>query len=622
MTDLVNSTKTNIHFFILLGLVFLVGASLRLHLLSGQILLDDEWHGINFVIANKTYMNILTNVNPIDNSSPLFNFYRLFLYRTIGWSEFMLRLPAILAGISSLLILPFLIRKQINNRAALIFALLLAISPFSIFYSRFSRAYSLAMLLCFWALILFYQWIISAKRGYAVGFIVIGGMAVYAHLFSIVGIFTPLAVTFGILIMHRTKMVKTVRPLMKVSLKQLSVLALIVSAITALLIAPALLANTRLPWTSGHLTTETLLTAATLISGTANVPLTIVFFILGGMGFIVFTKQKPLLGVIFAFAIAAYFLALLAARPNGIDTALVFVRYMIVAIPIALTMVAVAMDKISSMIQNRLTDKGPGRILPAIITLGFVGLLLPVGPLADIYTTPNNFSNHSAFQGTYQTVNWEQSDANHVYPAHSVRADQIPKFYHWLKTQPQYDTIIEYPFDICNYNNLLYYYQHFHQKRTIAGYCSDARLIGYERPKASDEGKFNVGIYCVDQSLVHTDCGRLAFRNMVDVTNIDAVIRCPADFVVLHKYIVAMKVMPKRTGTIPVYYQSVPALAVGFRKIWGHPVYEDNQIICFRIKKPGPEGPALGYPHPNALKIQRGMRYSEHTISQSGHITN
>ncbi len=578
------SSKTNIHFFIILGLVFVVGAFFRLYLLSGQILLDDEWHGINFVIASKTYMKILTSLNPVDNSSPLFNFYRLFLYHSIGWSEFMLRLPAILAGISSLLILPILIRKQINNRAALIFALLLAISPFSIFYSRFSRAYSLAMLLCFLAIFLFYQWIISAKRGYAVGFIVMGGMAVYAHLFSIVGIFTPLAVTFGIIIMHRAKMVETVRPLMKVSLKQLSVLALIVSALTALLIAPALLTNTRLPWTSGHMTTECLLSATTLISGTANIPLTIAFFVLGGMGFIVFAKQNPLLGGLFAFAVAAYVLILLVARPNGIDTALVFVRYMIVALPIALTMVAVAIDRISSMIQNHLADKGPGRILPTVITLGFAGLFLTAGPHTDIYATPNNFSNHSAFQGSYQAINWEQSDAHHVYPAFSVRADQIPKFYHWLKTQPQYDAIVEYPFDICNYNNLLYYYQHFHQKRTIAGYCSNASIIGYSRPKASDEGKFNVGFFCVDQSLVNADYNRLAFRNMVDVADMDAVIRSPADFIVLHKYIMAMKIMPKKTGTIPIYYQSVTALASGFRKIWGAPVYEDKQIICFRIK--------------------------------------
>lgn len=127
-----NNLRNKPGFLLTMGCVFAVGVYLRLHTLSSQILLDDEWHNI-FEVIGKNFADILTQFNPHDNFSLPFAIYDLALYHTLGWSEFTLRLPVILAGLLSLIVLPFLVSKTFNERVSLIFSSLLAISPFLIF---------------------------------------------------------------------------------------------------------------------------------------------------------------------------------------------------------------------------------------------------------------------------------------------------------------------------------------------------------------------------------------------------------------------------------------------------------------------------------------------------------
>ena len=133
------------NFFLWWVPIFILAAFLRLYMLPGQILIDDEWHGIAFIFG-KTFWEALTAFNPLNNSSPILTAYTLLLYRTLGISEMLLRIPVVLAGLASLIILPWSVKKIFGTRVALIFSALLAISPFLIFYSRFFRAYILIML--------------------------------------------------------------------------------------------------------------------------------------------------------------------------------------------------------------------------------------------------------------------------------------------------------------------------------------------------------------------------------------------------------------------------------------------------------------------------------------------
>lgn len=227
-----------------------------------------------------------------------------------------------------------------------------------------------------------------------------------------------------------------------------------------------------------------------------------------------------------------------------------------------------------------------------------MGCLYVTGPLPAQHVFPNNFTNHSAFQGSYRHKTWEYSEANSVYPAFSVKADQIPEFYHWLGRQTNTEAIVEYPFDVCDYNDLYYYYQHFHGKRVIAGYCRDPALIGYgyNVPHDPSNSRFSVGTLPADMILNRVaDPAKLKFRNMVEVTDPAVLLRCHADFIILHKYTVALKTIlgsakaPSTYDTIRIYFRSVALLVPRFEAAFGQPVYEDEQIICFRLEPLRPQ---------------------------------
>ena len=139
-----------------------VGIYPRLHLLSSQILLDDEWHSIRHVI-DRGFVDVATTLSPRDNSTVPFNLYNWWLYRNAHWSEWTLRLPSVVAGILSLVLLPWLAGRTLGRRVAVVFAFLLAVSPVLISYSRFARPYSATVLLGFAALLLSHQWFTSGR---------------------------------------------------------------------------------------------------------------------------------------------------------------------------------------------------------------------------------------------------------------------------------------------------------------------------------------------------------------------------------------------------------------------------------------------------------------------------
>jgi len=582
--------KRNRHFILIMGCVFAAGACLRLQNLSSQILLDDEWLGLNAVLG-KSWFEVLTQFNPVDNTSLPYDIYTLALLRGFGWSEFTLRLPVILAGLLSLAVLPLLVRNVLRERVALIFAGLLAIAPFLIFYSRYARAYAVVALCCFSALLLLHQWLTTGKLGYAIGFVVAGAFSICAHLFSMIAVLAPLGTAVGVALFDRSTGASSPRRQIIAPLRHLVIAALLLAALLVPLCLPVLRESAKLPWGRGNMTLEAVWQAATLLSGTANGPLNALFYMLLLAGFVLLFQQNRLLGWTFLSAIGAYPVVFAASRPTGLDTGAVMLRYMIAVVPVSLTLVALALDGLITRAQQ---IPGMRRGLPVAGAAGFLGCLCAAGPLPALCLSPNNFTNHSAFQYSYKRSTWESSGAVTVFPAFRVERNQIPPFYNWLGGQTNMAAIVEYPFDICDYNDLFYYYQHFHHKRVLAGYCRDARLLGYGFPPSADPAAppFGAGMLCADNMLARVEVpAKLAFRNMVDVLDAAALSRSGADVLVLHKYIMVLKIMTNGDGaapvfgTIPVFYRSVDLLAGRFKATLGQPVYEDGEIVCFQIKR-------------------------------------
>lgn len=572
--------RNRFRFFFVLGCIFAIGAFLRLYLLSSQILLDDEWHTLNHVVG-KTFIDLLTHYNTTDNSSAPFNLYSLALLKTFGLSEYGIRLPAILAGFLGLIIPPLLVRQIFGERVALIFASFLAIAPFLIFYSRFARAYSWVALLCFSALLLAHLWLTTGELKYGTGFVLTAVLAAYMHLLAVIVICSAFITALSCRVFRPSShQGQPERPAIPVSLKSIVLAAFVSIALLLLLLWPAILQSGHLPWRRGILTWSSILTAATMVSGTEQLALNVLFFSLSVAGQILLFKDTRQLGWIFLSTIGGYCVLLLASRPPGIHRGAVLLRYMIVAVPIALLLASVAMDYLLKRLEKM---KGGKFGIPVLGTGTFLICLYATGPLPAIYAAPNDFTNHSAFQGSYKKHTWEHSEALSVYPDFSINQDQIPPFYRWLSGQ-NIKAIVEYPFDVCDYNDLFYYYQHFHKKRVIAGYCRNRELFGSTAPRQPGEDRFAIGMLYPDGVLSRvTDPRKLVFRNMVDIDDAVALSQCSANVIVLHKYIVALKLMPHRLGTVPVHWNPVDYFRAKFEKTFGSPLYEDEQLVCFRI---------------------------------------
>jgi hypothetical protein len=576
---------------IMLACVFVAGAWLRLHLLGSQILLGDEWHGIT-AIAGKSYADVLTGFNAVINSSVPLNLYNLALYNFFGWSELSIRLPAILAGLLSLVALPVLIKQVIDERVSIVFACLLAISPFLVFYSRYERPYGVAALLCFSALLLARQWLATGKPPCAAGYIITGALAIYANLFSVVAVAVPIIAALGIYCVRRLRPLSAPRIEMIASFRAVLGVAAIIVVLLLPFLWPVLRRSSQLPWAMGNVTMDGAITAATLLSGTANLPLNVLFYLLlvAGCGSVL--KRTPLLGLLFLLTACAYGVVLLVSRPRGLSEGAILLRYMIVVIPISLTAVAAALDGLLRRFQSVMWLR---RGLPVLGAAGFVGCLYAAGPLPELNRAPNNLTNHAVFQSSYRRHAWESTAMKFVYPAFVIQQDQIPPFYNWLRAQPDAAAIVEYPFDVCDYNNILYYYQHFHQKRVLAGYCPDPALVTFTLgvPPEQLATPIQVGMLSVDQILSKApDPKRFAFRNMVDVSDAAALVRSRADFLVMHKSIMALKLVSETTDAASIYdrvrvdYGSVSNLQARCREVFGTAVYDDAQLVCFQIRRP------------------------------------
>ncbi len=578
-------------FVLTLFILFTIGTFLRLQGLPSQLLLDDEWHNLVRVIGSNLE-DLLTQFNPHDNSNPTLALYDLALYRFHGWSEFTIRLPVVAAGIISLFVLPLLIRKIFGDRIALIFAAFLAISPFLIFYSRYARGYGLVMFLCFVGILFFYFWLTEGRMLSLVLCMLAGVLAVYTHPSALIAVLTPFVVacTYESLSLACNGVTSDQHAII-VPLKKIVIAGTILALLLLPLMIPLILKSPELPWREGSFAWGGVVTAVGLFSGTAFWPpaLLLCFFCLFGQ--VLLFRKNRILAWLFLSLFLAYVVILAASGPLGLDIGAVALRYMIVLVPVGLTLVAISLEHFLSVLHDA---KRAYRVAAIALLVMFIGGLFLAGPLPAQLNDQSNFTDHSAFQGSYAPLSWSQSRINGVYPGLSIKENQIPPVYHLLACMPDIKTVLEYPFDVCDYNDLFYYYQHFHGKRVLAGYCADTAVIGYVIPPLTDQPNTTVtiGMLSLDDILSRvSDPTRVRFRNLVDVTDSVSLVGSRTDAIILHKYLVALKIENSHPNSLPTYgsirvdYRSVRFLAGRLKETLGRPLYEDEQIVCFKLKK-------------------------------------
>ncbi len=566
--------KQNRAFAGALALACVSGLWLRGYLLADQVFTDDEWHGFYYALG-KSPAWLLTHFSiPGATCIPL-NFYTWLLGATVGWSEFLLRLPSLICGGLCVVVGPLLAQKFIGRRRASLLGLLLAISPLLIFYSRICRPYSAVALLAFAALLLGARWMQTGGGRSAALYIVTGALAIYFHLFAVVTVAAPL-LTALVFYFYQRRSGKNANP--RLSLRSWWLVSLVMAGITAALVLPALLHSLHSTFFTialkGTFSWQSLPRMAELISGTGQPVLVGLFWIALITGAIAQCRRNPWFGGMLVSLFPLHALALVLSRPDSAQSAIVLTRYCLPLVPVSLLLAACGIQSALEALASRANVQPR---LQRLIAIASVMALALGGPLPQCYLSPNNFTNHGAYQHRYENIDWQRSFYSDLTPAGftlrtTIRADEISPFYGLLANEAGTRPVVEYPMLIGDHFNPLYYYQHFHRRPVIVGYASDVSM-----PKGLAAGNIFGDTY-IDQILsLVPDPARLHFRNLISMDDLAAMRVRGVEYVILHK---------RFEADLPALAQPLPDLERLWQKYHqalGRPFYEDDHLAVFRL---------------------------------------
>jgi hypothetical protein len=562
----------DVSFDLVLLVAFLVGLGLRVYLLGDQVLVNDEWHGLYYVIG-KSPGWLLTHFSiPGATCIPL-NLYAWLLLVTSGWSETMLRLPSLVFGLLGVVVGPLLARGIVGPRRAALLALLLAISPLQVFYSRIFRPYSAVALLAFAAILLAARWMQSGGLRSALLYAGTGALAVYFHLFAVVTVAAPV---LAALVFHAwMRRPGAAGPAVAgPPLRQWLAASAVMGGASALLVLPALIGSIHGTFFSvalvGKFNRHSILQAALLISGTRQPVLALPFWGALILGAIEQCRRNPWFGGMLVSLYPLHALALIASRPISADDPVVLTRYCIPLVPVSLLFVACGMQAVIEAIAARVNFRP---VLQIFTTFACVAALAIAGPLPQCYLPPNNFTNHNAYQHQSESIDWQSSyNSDFTRGRYRIHPGEISPFYRRLADHPNSRPIVEYPMFIGDDFNPLYYYQYFHRRPVLVGYTTNMLSLG-------DLGAGNVfGNTYIDEVLsLVPDPAKLQFRNLVSMGDLGAMRVRGAEYVILHKHFEGhlYEIAPPPPG--------LDQLRDEYQKALGDPVYEDMHIVVFSL---------------------------------------
>lgn len=462
----------------ILAVLLILGAALRLWHWTDQMLLDDEWHALNFVF-NRSFKDIMLQQGMGANSMPV-NVYSWILLHSAGWSEPLLRLPSMLAGISALFVLPMLVKRIWGTPVAVVTAALLSISPVLIFYSRILRPYAPAVLLATSSVLLTLAWMKDGKRRDIVISALCGSLAIYYHLYTAIPVGVPMLVAFFVTMLNPLGRRFGLILESKRAFTDILIAGIIMSVIDGILVVVPNVIN---PWWShgihdmDHANIQTAVTVLSLISGTRNALLMATTLGLLLTGLVIIFIRSRIYGTAITLSFLIFSVIMANTTQDGAHAGIQVARYGLTFIPLSFVAIAVAFVWIADSVMAKYECLSrPLFLLPAAAMLWFPFIV--TSPLSTTYDFPNNFTNHSAYQYRYDPIEWNQrSPERDLVPGISLNYSNIPPFY--LNSQLFADArgIIEYPMMIGDHMNLYYYYQHFHRLPVVAGFVSNGMYV-------------------------------------------------------------------------------------------------------------------------------------------------
>ena len=188
----------------MLSLAVLLGAFLRFYRLGCQSIWGDEALTLQKYAIGGNLTQFLENAWKNSFHPPLY-FLIINYWQRLGDSEFMIRLPSAIFGIASIPLIYLLVKRLFGEKYAGVAAMLLAISPFNVWYSQEARMYSLMLLLALGSMFAFLKvWETRRARDLAV-YGIVSLLGLFTHMSFILVILSQGIFTLGAIRHDRRK---------------------------------------------------------------------------------------------------------------------------------------------------------------------------------------------------------------------------------------------------------------------------------------------------------------------------------------------------------------------------------------------------------------------------------
>jgi len=548
MSDAVRPRSPELPWAIVAGIAILVGTWLRWYQLPIQVLLDDEWHALHKVIHSDAW-GIATSFGFADHSIPLTLYYR-WLALHGGLTEWVMHVPLLISGVALLVSVAMSFRRdgETTPAARAAWVTLLAISPLLVYHSRTARPYALTSLLTFVAIVAFRRWWRKERRctAWGAGYAAATFLSGWLHPITLPFTLLPFAYYGARALLFTQRTPET----LVAALRRLLLLGGITVAALAAALGPPLVNDwSRFAAKAGRdaVTLESVYRTLLMLFGIAQPPLLAVLVALSGLGIgRLWQRERDLVAYVLTVTLGAA-VAIALAQPQWIHHPGVYARYLLPALPFLLLFLAEGALACLERLRRPAWQ--------AVAMAAAAALLWWAGPMPDYFYRPNQFMGHLRFQYDYD-------------PAHNpyvleIPRDPVPDFYRQLAQRPPRTlTLIEAPWRLESNFNPHPWYQEIHRQYVKIGLVTPVCGV-------RDFGEYPATLRA------------LRMRELVHLSEILAGKSYGADYLVMH--LKAWKTPPDAE----VDWPDVAACLTSIEAKLGAPVYRDDQIVVFALKKPG-----------------------------------
>ena len=375
----------------ILAAAVLIGTYLRLDQIAAQVLIDDEWHAVHQFITH-TPREMFVDFGYADYSIPL-GILGWFEAQWWGVSELTLRWPMLVCGLATLVVLPLYVAPRLGRPTAAVFALLLAMSPLLVIFTRMARPYAITLFLGWIAHGAYQRYQSSTRPRLAAGATYAVSAALATWLHPVIGAFVIAPLLWGLAQLRRARPGERRRDLLR-----WLTLAAATGVLTVLVVLPPLLMHPMSLASKGGADGPDLQTLIGVWYAWLGTPSTIAVVLcvaLAAYGAPVVWRALPvvrtgLLGVVLTL------LLVIAAGIMWSHLPVTLARYLLPFLPLLLLGAAAGSVRLAGqVIQRGAMPASAARRALALLAMALpVVLLAAQSPLAPLLRHPNSQTQH------------------------------------------------------------------------------------------------------------------------------------------------------------------------------------------------------------------------------------